>query len=291
MAELYRLDFSNGKSYIGITETTALKRFAGHQAAVRKGRTTPVHCAWRKYGEPKLTVLAILEKGLLAATEIEAIKLFKTLSPHGYNLSFGGDLGPASNPEVAAKIAAALTGNPKTSAASKALWRNPAYKKKMASAVRASFARPEMKQKLADKAREQWKDPEFRAKASRKGAHQSAESRAKVSRSKKGKRLSAETRERMLATRSTPEYRKKLSDRVKAQWQDPEFRVSHPPQKGRRASEETKSKMRAAQLARLTPQERKIRSERMKARWKKDPAKMRTQAMTARWECNTTSRD
>ena len=111
MGELYRLDFASGKSYIGITEKTAEHRFKGHRTSLRLGAKALVYKAWRKYGEPKLTVLAIVEDCELSATEIRAIAIFKTLAPNGYNLSMGGHLAPSKHPEVAAKISRSQMGN------------------------------------------------------------------------------------------------------------------------------------------------------------------------------------
>lgn len=103
MGQLYCLDFRNGKSYIGITERTAIDRLNDHKKCVNTG-DTPVYNAWRKHGAPELRVLAIVENDDLAALEIRAIKAFNTLDPGGYNLSFGGSISPSRNPAIAAKI-------------------------------------------------------------------------------------------------------------------------------------------------------------------------------------------
>lgn len=110
MGVLYKLDFANGKSYIGITTKTAKQRFSGHKAQCCRGTDLPLYNAWRKHGEPTLTTLAVLEDADLAAAEIRAIKAFGTLAPNGYNLSFGGQTAPGLNPETAAKISKALKG-------------------------------------------------------------------------------------------------------------------------------------------------------------------------------------
>lgn len=79
MGELYRLDFCNGKSYIGITTQSAKRRFLAHNKAAAGERSTcAVHEAWRKHGAPNLTVLAILENADLSSTEIRAIAAFGT---------------------------------------------------------------------------------------------------------------------------------------------------------------------------------------------------------------------
>lgn len=114
MGCLYKLDFCNGKSYIGVTVRTAEQRFEGHAKSVRLGSRCPVHSAWRVHGSPKMIVLAILEDRELFSTEIRAIEAYKTLSPFGYNATIGGDGAPSLNPEVAKKIANSMKGKVKT---------------------------------------------------------------------------------------------------------------------------------------------------------------------------------
>lgn len=107
MGELYKLDFPNGKSYIGITTGTAKKRFAGHRRGARgQKKCSLLARAWAKYGEPTLVVLAVLRDDELAAAEIRAIKAFGSLHPGGYNILEGGQVSPMKNPEVSDKVKA-----------------------------------------------------------------------------------------------------------------------------------------------------------------------------------------
>ena len=105
MGQLYRLDFPNGKSYIGITCKDALSRFAGHKrlASAAKRRFL-LYKAWSKHGEPKLVVLATMENHLLFQAEIDAIKEFKTFHPDGYNNTTGGEVSPMLFPDIVAKL-------------------------------------------------------------------------------------------------------------------------------------------------------------------------------------------
>ena len=58
VGDLYRLDFSNGKSYIGASSQGAVQRYHVHrQLAILKCSQHPIHKAWRKYGAPKLVIL------------------------------------------------------------------------------------------------------------------------------------------------------------------------------------------------------------------------------------------
>lgn len=110
MGELYRLDFASGRSYIGITRKTAALRFKGHIKAAGNSSKGIIYQAWRKHGQPMMTILAVVGDKDLPDTERRAIAVFGTLTPGGYNLIPGGDIPPSLTPSVAAKIAAALRG-------------------------------------------------------------------------------------------------------------------------------------------------------------------------------------
>lgn len=111
MGQLYKLDFANGKSYIGITKHEARRRFRGHKASLTAGnKGSLLYDAWRKHGEPQLVVLAVVEDADLPASEIRAIKAFNTLVPNGYNISEGGNINPMHSDAVRAKLSAANKG-------------------------------------------------------------------------------------------------------------------------------------------------------------------------------------
>ena len=157
---LYRLTFANGKTYIGQTIRVLQNRLKQHGERAQAGSPLPVHCAWRKYGAPVVETLGTFDSGDdLNAAEIAAIKSYGTICPNGYNLSYGGDVPPALNPEVAAKISAAKKGSKlsaehkaKVAVGSKANWRNDDYRAKVAAGVAASFT-PERRAFLAENAR------------------------------------------------------------------------------------------------------------------------------------------
>lgn len=201
MGELYKLDFPNGKSYIGIALQSALKRFNRHQKnAMGNGLTVLCH-AWRKYGEPKLTVLAVIDNSILQETEIEAIKAYRTLTPDGYNMTLGGagvvglifstehrmklstSIRRAMTPEHRAKLSVAIR-------ASMTL----AIRAKIGTASRNCSAETRAKNSAAHKGKAL--SPEHRAKvsAAKRGGFVSREHRAKISFALKGRKLSEETR-------------------------------------------------------------------------------------------------
>ena len=93
--DLYRLDFVDGKSYIGACTCGAEKQYHKHQRYANKGSNRPVHVAWRKYGEPKLVILkkSLLENVLWGAEKM-AILRHNTKVPLGYNGHYGSDKAP-----------------------------------------------------------------------------------------------------------------------------------------------------------------------------------------------------
>lgn len=243
MGELYRLDFASGKSYIGITEKTAVKRFKGHADAVRSSRTndTPLYNAWRKHGAPSLKVLAVIENYDLAETEIRAIKIFGTLKPNGYNLLEGGQVSPMTNPEVAIK----LKGNKHTSGmkfpreeypAKDAFYKSrkgiPLSETHLASFITAQN-RPEAKEKLADRMRgdsNPMKDPATAAKQAAK----------------------------MKGKKKTAEHALKSKHSITEAWKDPAFRENQvAKRKGKRHSDETIARMKVSQQIRRQKEKQK----------------------------------
>ena len=108
---LYRLRFRNGKSYIGVCGRkngdpvyNAFTRYRGHRKAAEDGSQCAVHRAWRKYGAPKMTVLAVLSATELLPTEQRAIAVFNTMTPGGYNMTPGGEVSPTTIPEIAKRV-------------------------------------------------------------------------------------------------------------------------------------------------------------------------------------------
>lgn len=230
MYSLYRLTFSNGKSYIGQTVRAMNTRIAQHGQMAKAGSLLPVHCAWRMHGKPEVKVVSEHSDTLLLhEAEKAAIIEFKTLAPDGYNLSHGGDTAPSKNPDVAAKISAKAKGRKHEnteswSAASKRQWSNPEYREKVISAVKSSWteekrkARSEKSKAMwADKKSAGWKMPEStKDKLSIAGSNRSSETRAK---------MSASAKRRARAPR-TPETCARLSASIKASWQNPEIRAA-----------------------------------------------------------------
>lgn len=260
MFKLYKLTFSSNKSYIGQTTRKMQTRLLQHANSARTGSMLAVHCAWRMYGEPVVELIGdYSSQEELHAAEISAIVSHKTLSPHGYNIGFGGETAPSKNPEVAAKISAKGKGRKYSdtssfSAAVKAKWLLPEYREKMTKSLKAAWT-PEMREARSKKAKEFWdkrraagwqmpqsqKDKlaarviskEWRANMSiaAKGKPKAARSdvtRKKISENTKefwSNKQNSENRACSIKSAWTPEKRAAMAAKAAATWRNPEVRA------------------------------------------------------------------
>lgn len=105
---MYKLDFPNGKSYIGVTKKDAKERFNQHVKMTRSNNAKAVHLAINKYGKDNvvLSTIAVGSMKYLYDLEIRAIRGFRTKYPDGYNLTVGGDGARGLDDETRAKMGA-----------------------------------------------------------------------------------------------------------------------------------------------------------------------------------------
>lgn len=225
MYYLYQLTFSNGKVYIGQTVRSMNVRMAQHRTAANRGSNLPVHNAWRKYGEPSVSILLECERAdELHQAEIGAIRDCGSLVPNGYNLSLGGDTAPSKSPEVAAKIAAKARGRKiaDTTAVSEAIrknWQNDEYRRKVSDGLKASWT-DEKREQTSAKFKAMWE------KRRAEGWLMPTSTRQKLAK----KEVSPETRAKMSAAakartdrKHSPETRAKIAAATKKAWADPEI--------------------------------------------------------------------
>lgn len=243
---LYILHFASGKRYVGQTTKSLAMRFAQHKQAAAAGSQLPVHCAWRKHGEPSPFVLAECpSQEELHAAEIRAIKALGTMAPHGYNVGIGGETAPSKTPSVAAKIAAKAKGRlhsdetrANLSDGLRARWLSPEYRAAVSAGQQAAltderraFLSACSKAFWEKRKAEGWVMPESqRKKIAAKVI--SDDARAKMSASAKKKIVSEEARKNMSAAMAgrvvgpySEERKKNAAAGVKAAWQDPEKRA------------------------------------------------------------------
>lgn len=156
MGCLYRLEFPNGKCYIGITQLTAEFRWrTGHVRDTELGFDLLLHRAIRKYGATavKVQTLVIADNwGYLQLIEKRAVKVFNAKTPTGYNMTDGGDTNPMLDPEIAKRSAKSKKGVPCPWAKERMIhnnpMRNPESAKKRSGALHPMH-RPEVKAKRA----------------------------------------------------------------------------------------------------------------------------------------------
>lgn len=228
MGVLYKLDFRSGKSYIGMTERTHGCRLKEHNNEARKGNKHLLYCAWRKFGRPKLCVLAYVENHMLMETERRAVLVFSTMIPNGYNMTPGGEhppmFGKKHSKDAKKKMSLAKMGKnnpnkrPEMRALHSALWKgenNPAKRPEVRAKISASLTgkkrpditgkkhfmhRSEIAAKVSMAMRGEnnpMKRPELRAHMRELGLAMPAETRAKISATLLGRKPSVETRAKM----------------------------------------------------------------------------------------------
>ena len=172
MAQLYILEFSNGKAYVGITGKTAAERLKEHRKCAvgkRSARSTPVYSAWRKHGEPSMRVLVEGDIEYVKLLEISAIQKWSlTNRKFGYNLSLGGDTDPKKSIEVMAKFKEKMS----------EIHSRPEYRSKISESNKAFCnklnALPGVREKASERMSKLNSDPIERAYAQMKAAESRA---------------------------------------------------------------------------------------------------------------------
>jgi hypothetical protein len=223
---LYKLVFASGKAYIGQTTRTMNTRLSAHRQAAKRGSQLPVHCAWRKHGEPVVTVVGeFATHDELHAAEKAAIIAVGTLVPFGYNVTEGGETAPSKSPSVALKISAKAKGrkHEDTSSWSEAAakqWQNKEYREKVSDGLKASW-NDERRAKRSEQVKSWWDDRKTsgyvmsnETKQKLASYERTPESRAKMS-------AAAKARKRLLRNDST---KQKIASKTATSWQDPVVR-------------------------------------------------------------------
>ena len=95
MGCIYRAkNTTNGMCYIGKTENTLAQRKVEHKCEVGRGAKSLLHCAIREYGWDAFEWIVLTERDEskeLSLCEIGLIAILLTKTPHGYNMSDGGE--------------------------------------------------------------------------------------------------------------------------------------------------------------------------------------------------------
>jgi hypothetical protein len=224
---IYKLLFASGKAYIGQTVRTMNTRTAQHKRSVRSGSLLPVHCAWRKYGEPAISLIAEFDtQEELHAAEKAAIIALGTLAPQGYNVAYGGETAPSKNPDVAAKISAKATGRKFldttawSDAASK-LWQNDEYRLKVTESLKAAWT-DEMRAARSLEVKLTWQERKASGYAMPESTKQKLASYERTPETRAKMSVSAKARKRLPRDDST---KQKIAGKTANSWQDPAIRA------------------------------------------------------------------
>lgn len=220
MGLLYKLDFSSGKSYIGITTSTSIGGRLRHHRHHSKTGKLAVNHAWRKHGEPKVTILAIAILPFLLELERRAIAVYKTHGLGGYNLTPGGDIVMSPTPESRAKLSAIAKNRrfsaetrARMSAASKGRPKSLEARQKMSVFAKRRTYSAETRAKLSASAKLRKITPETRAKMSEIGKVRvfTAQHRANIASAKTGSKHSPETIAKLTGRVFSSAHRRNIS--------------------------------------------------------------------------------
>ena len=228
----------NQKSYVGISinEPTGgriNKHLSGHGNRI-------IANAVKKYGKDVFTY-EVLEANVfdefLPDLEVAYIANFNTVTPNGYNLTYGGEKNKKPSTETRRKISKARKGKFKGKNHPN-FGKTPSEdtRRKMSEALTGKKHSEDTRRKMSE-ARKGENNPNF-------GKTHPTETRRKISKANKGKTRSAEMRRKMSETRKNPcaETRRKISEAGKGRKHSAETR--------RKISEANKGKVRSAEMRR-----------------------------------------
>lgn len=228
-AALYAISFPNGKKYIGISNRPFV-RFNDHLRAAANGKKLPIYNAMRSFGidSVALKILCIGSRSDMNELEVKAIAAWNTRVPHGYNTAHGGQLSPATIPEIAMKIGAALKGK-KLSPEHAAKSRIAAAKGRANRVYKPLTPEQCLAMSVARLGVKPSPETVAKAQATRRGYKHSEETKQKISASHFGKTHTPETRAKLrlssLGVVPTLETRAKMSKANAGRTLTPEQRL------------------------------------------------------------------
>ncbi len=228
---IYKIQFPNGKHYIGQTICSLEKRKREHKSAAKSGLTNVLYNALRKYEMVDTFELIEIDKAdtseELSEKEILYIQEYNSyyMDGNGYNMTFGGE---GANGYV-------YTENDKLrfSEAQKKRFENPEEKEKLSRGQKKRFENPEEKQKHSERMKNRFiENPEEKEKLSRgqKIRFENPEEREKhcermkqrfVDNPELGKKHSERMKKQF---EDNPELKEKMAQLQKEYWEKPEAR-------------------------------------------------------------------
>jgi predicted GIY-YIG superfamily endonuclease len=278
---VYCLTFPDGKCYVGVSGKPKL-RIRQHQQRSEVGTQPSLNDAWKKNGEPELSILAeTTSREAAFLLEKHFIKALNTKVPYGHNMTDGGRgiVGRSeesfresgrklsekyrTDPEFREKMrAAAIKAGPKVAEANRRFYATPEGRQCMRARtesdwlvkITASNQRPRTpkeKQAMKDAGKRNWQDPAYREKVNAAREARQAELR--------------KTDPIWVNSRA-----KKMAAAMKEKWKDPAYREKMKTRKPPVLSLEKRLEIWEKRRASWTPEERAIRMAKGKSRYWKE---------------------
>jgi hypothetical protein len=153
---IYKIQFPNGKHYIGLTTTSLKQREGQHKKCAKRGDTRCLYTALRKYDMVETFELIeidtadTLEK--LCEMEIIYIKEYNSyyMNGKGYNMTFGGE---GTNGYIFTE-----EDKQKQSEITKRYFENPEARQKQSDALKKYFDNPEARQQMSEIKKQYFED-------------------------------------------------------------------------------------------------------------------------------------
>lgn len=147
MAEAYLLTSLSRKQYVGVTSTTAARRWESHCKDARSGRypRNALYRSIRKYGASSFSVETLVVGTWEYVLELEdqLIRVYETMRPVGYNAKHGGSGGRMAE-ETRRQMSVSQRRRMKDPRQRKLfrkqqleIWQRPGYREKMSAIHRA----------------------------------------------------------------------------------------------------------------------------------------------------------
>ncbi len=240
----------NGKQYVGKTVHTMEFRKRGHESGLDRKSNYVFKRALKKYGVEAFTWKVVLESDdeiFLNKMEVYLIKNKRTKSPHGYNMTDGGEGTKGMAEESRKRISESMQGN--TRFAGKVC--SPEHRAKISKAHKGKPGRKKTPEEIV-KIQET-----FRLRGSHVGfkpGHIVPEkTRRAVSKANLGRAFTEEHKANLKKNHTRPRLGKKRGEEERRKTSEALKRwyATHPgPSLGKKASEETKQKLRDAHTRR-----------------------------------------
>ena len=213
---IYKIQFPNGKHYIGLTTTSLKQREGQHKKCAKQGDTRRLYTALRKYNMVdtfeliEIDTAHTLEK--LCEMEIKYIKEYNSyyINGKGYNMTFGGE---GTNGYIFTE-----EDKQKQSEITKRYFENPEARQKQSELIKKYFENPDTRQQMSDTKKKYFEaNPDAGKEQSErlKKHYENPEERQKMSEIKK------------TYYENNPEAIQKLSETTTKYFENPQARQKH----------------------------------------------------------------